>query len=61
MPKNLEPGDQFEFSIKWWYNIVEHTVDRARSGYETFEDGNRKIRSIREIKIIVITHFKSNK
>ncbi len=41
MPKDLQPGDQFEFSIKWWYNIVEHTVDRARSGYETFDDGNR--------------------
>ncbi|MGB0949282.1 MAG: M1 family metallopeptidase, partial [Marinirhabdus sp.] len=41
MPKHLAPGDAFSFSIKWWYNIPEHTVDRARSGYETFEDGNR--------------------
>ena len=41
MPEDLEPGDDFTFSIKWWYNIPEHTVDRARSGYEEFKDGNR--------------------
>ncbi len=41
MPKNLMPGDKFVFAIKWWYNINDHVVDRARSGYETFEDGNR--------------------
>ncbi len=41
MPKDLKPGEKFTFSIKWWYNIPDHTIDRARSGYETFEDGNR--------------------
>ncbi len=41
LPKALQPGAKYSFDIKWWYNIVEHTVDRARSGYETFEDGNR--------------------
>ena len=41
MPNNLEPGEEFTFSIKWWYNIVDHTIDRARSGYEEFKDGNR--------------------
>ena len=41
MPKVLKPGEKFVFSIKWWYNINDHVVDRARSGYETFEDGNR--------------------
>jgi hypothetical protein len=41
MPKALKPGDKFVFSIKWWYNIPDHTVDRARSGYEVFEDGNK--------------------
>ncbi|MGB2116045.1 MAG: M1 family metallopeptidase [Flavobacteriaceae bacterium] len=41
LPKPLKTGDKFEFSIKWWYNINQHTVDRARSGYEHFdEDGN---------------------
>jgi hypothetical protein len=41
MPQNLKPGGKFSFTVRWWYNIVEHTVDRARSGFETFEDGNR--------------------
>ncbi|RFN59855.1 M1 family metallopeptidase [Marixanthomonas ophiurae] len=41
MPEDLEPGDDFTFSIKWWYNIPNHTIDRARSGYEEFKDGNR--------------------
>jgi len=41
MPKDLKPGEKFSFSIKWWYNIPDHTIDRARSGYEVFEDGNR--------------------
>ena len=41
LPKPLKTRDKFEFSIKWWYNINEHTVDRARSGFEHFkEDGN---------------------
>jgi len=40
IPKNLKSGDKYTFSIKWWYNIPDHTVDRARSGYEKFEDGN---------------------
>jgi len=40
MPKNLKTGDKYTFSIKWWYNIPDHTIDRARSGYEKFEDGN---------------------
>ncbi|RMA57780.1 M1 family metallopeptidase [Ulvibacter antarcticus] len=41
MPKNLQPGEKFEFSIKWWYNVNNHVVNRARSGYEEFEDGNK--------------------
>jgi hypothetical protein len=41
MPQNLKPGGKFSFSVRWWYNIPEHTVNRARSGYETFEDGNK--------------------
>ena len=41
MPEVLEPGNKFVFSIKWWYNIPEHTVEFARSGYETFDDGNK--------------------
>lgn len=42
IPKPLESGEKLSFSLKWWYNIPEHTVNRARSGYETFpKDGNR--------------------
>ncbi|MDT0293215.1 M1 family metallopeptidase [Mesonia ostreae] len=41
LPKVLEPGDDIEFSIKWWYNINDHVKNRGRSGYEFFEkDGN---------------------
>ena len=38
----LKPGENISFSIKWWYNIPDHTVNRARSGFEFFpKDGNR--------------------
>ncbi len=42
IPQPLKSGENVSFSIKWWYNIPNHTVNRARSGYEYFEkDGNR--------------------
>ena len=42
LPQVLKSGSQVSFSIKWWYNISDHTIDRARSGYEYFaKDGNR--------------------
>ena len=42
IPQPLKSGEQISFSIKWWYNIPDHTVNRARSGFEYFEkDGNR--------------------
>ena len=42
LPEALKSGEKVSFSIKWDYNIPEHTVDRARSGFEYFpEDGNR--------------------
>jgi len=42
LPKALNPGEKFSFTIKWWYNINDHLVDRGRSGYEYFpKDGNR--------------------
>lgn len=38
----LASGESVSFNIKWWYNIPDHTVNRARSGYEYFaKDGNR--------------------
>jgi len=42
IPEPLKSGEQISLSIKWWYNIPDHTIDRARSGYEYFpKDGNR--------------------
>ncbi|EAQ38673.2 hypothetical protein MED134_12271 [Dokdonia sp. MED134] len=41
MPQPLKAGESYTFSIKWNYLIPEHTVDRARSGYETYKDGNK--------------------
>ncbi|TYA53214.1 M1 family metallopeptidase [Formosa maritima] len=42
LPKVLNTGEKFSFSIKWWYNINDHVNGRGRSGYEYFpEDGNR--------------------
>ena len=42
IPKPLKSKENISFSIKWNYNIPDHTVNRARSGYEYFpKDGNR--------------------
>ena len=42
LPQPLKKGEEFKFSIKWWYNINDHVKKRARSGYEPFpKDGNR--------------------
>lgn len=41
LPQPLKSKDEISFSIKWNYNIPDHTVNRARSGYEEFKDGNR--------------------
>jgi len=42
LPQPLKSKSEVSFSIKWWFNIVNHTVDRARSGYEYFsKDDNR--------------------
>ncbi len=42
LPTALKSGEKYSFSIKWNYNIPDHTVNRARSGYEYFpKDGNR--------------------
>ncbi len=41
LPKVLKYGEKISFSIKWWYNINNYTIDGGRSGYEHFEkDGN---------------------
>jgi len=40
LPKPLKKGQSFVFDVKWWYNINDYMKDRARSGYEPFDDGN---------------------
>ena len=41
LPEVLKFGEKISFSIKWWYNINNYTIDGGRSGYEHFEkDGN---------------------
>ena len=37
LEKPLQAGQQFEFSIKWWYNINNRMEIGGRSGYEYFE------------------------
>ncbi len=43
LPKTLLTGEQFSFSIKWWYNINNHVTEGGRSGYEYFEENDNKI------------------
>ncbi|MDH5400821.1 MAG: M1 family metallopeptidase, partial [Cyclobacteriaceae bacterium] len=41
LDKPMAPGDQFSFSIAWWYNINDRMQIGGRSGYEYFpKDGN---------------------
>jgi hypothetical protein len=41
LPNVLKYGEKISFSIKWWYNINNYTIDGGRSGYEHFDkDGN---------------------
>ena len=42
LPNPIKSGQEFNFSIKWWYKINNHVPSRDRSGYEYFsEDDNR--------------------
>ncbi|GLB50524.1 M1 family metallopeptidase [Neptunitalea lumnitzerae] len=37
----LQPGEKISFKVQWWYNLNNHVTNRARSGFEHFdEDGN---------------------
>ncbi len=42
LPKVMQTGDKFSFSIKWWYNINDHVKDGGRSGYEYFEENDNR-------------------
>ena len=43
LPKELLPGEDISFSIDWWNNINNRTKDRARGGYEHFEEEDNYI------------------
>lgn len=43
LPKPLKPGEDFSFSVGWYYNLIDriNIISMARGGYEYFEkDGN---------------------
>ena len=41
LAKPMKFGEKISFSIKWWYNINNYSLDGGRSGYEHFDkDGN---------------------
>ncbi len=42
----LAPGEQFSFSISWWYNINDRMKIGGRSGYEYFEKDDNYLYTI---------------
>ncbi|MBK8701712.1 MAG: M1 family metallopeptidase [Saprospiraceae bacterium] len=40
LPKPLPKGEKVIFQVEWWYNITNKQIQRGRSGYENFDDGN---------------------
>ena len=46
LPRPLKPGNQFKFSIDWWYNINDRMEIGGRSGYEYFEDEDNYLYTI---------------
>ena len=42
LPDPIPSGGKFTFSIKWWYKINNHVTNRARSGYEYFEEDDNR-------------------
>ncbi len=43
LPTPLEPGAKFAFEVAWEHNIVDADLNRARGGYEFFEDDGNYI------------------
>lgn len=46
LPKPLKAGEQYEFQIKWWYNINDRAKIGGRSGYEYFADEDNYLYTI---------------
>ena len=42
LPDPIPSGGKFTFSIKWWYKVNNHVTNRARSGYEYFEEDDNR-------------------
>ena len=42
LPSPIPSGGKFTFSIKWWYKINNHVTNRARSGFEYFEEDDNR-------------------
>jgi hypothetical protein len=42
----LQPGSNFSFQIKWWYNINDRMQIGGRSGYEYFEEEDNYLYTI---------------
>lgn len=46
LPKPIEPGENFKFSMEWWYNINDRNEDYGRSGYEYFPQDDNYVYTI---------------
>jgi hypothetical protein len=46
LPEPLQPGQEFSFQIKWWYNIQDRAKLGGRSGYEYFEEEDNYLYTI---------------
>ncbi len=46
LPRELKPGQQFKFDVKWWYNVNDRMKIGGRSGYEYFEDDDNYLYTI---------------
>jgi len=42
LPNPIKSGQEFNFSIKWWYKINNHVPLRDRSGYEYFSENDNR-------------------
>ncbi|MCB0564461.1 MAG: M1 family metallopeptidase, partial [Phaeodactylibacter sp.] len=45
-PQPLQPGEQFSFRVKWWYNINDRMEIGGRSGYEYFKEDDNYLYTI---------------
>jgi len=46
LPKAIQPGGSYSFSIKWWYNINDRMAIGGRSGYEYFKEDDNYLYTI---------------